>query len=209
MRTALLQAKQLAITRRQPICVLPVAAPVNGYQFRQNNCAGAVVPLQFTPGALAGGTFRLQNNVTVAALAGPPVFTPLGAAAPRTVPGDRPERRCPYHHGLGGRSRHLPLEPRAKEGRRPGLRPSLNPVSSETPPQTPVSIPCLSSAGRPRKPLGMSSLWPGTCDAFPSSESLGLMAATHRTNRADGRPAGTWGRGSSGRPHPPLRVENP
>ena len=83
MRTALLQAKQLAITRRQPICVLPVAAPpVNGYQFRQNNCAGAVVPLQFTPGALAGGTFRLQNNVTVAALAGPPVFTPLGAAAP-------------------------------------------------------------------------------------------------------------------------------
>ena len=82
MRTALLQAKQLAITRRQPICVLPVAAPVNGYQFRQNNCAGAVVPLQFTPGALAGGTFRLQNNVTVAALAGPPVFTPLGAATP-------------------------------------------------------------------------------------------------------------------------------
>ena len=82
MRTALLQAKQLAITRRQPICVLPVAAPVNWYQFRQNNCAGAVVPLQFTPGALAGGTFRLQNNVTVAALAGPPVFTPLGAATP-------------------------------------------------------------------------------------------------------------------------------
>ncbi|MEK7363581.1 MAG: GspH/FimT family protein [candidate division NC10 bacterium] len=79
MRTALQQAKQLAITRRQNICVWPVAP---GYQFRQNTCFGAVVPLQFTPGALAGGTFRLQNNVTVTTLAGPPVFTPLGAAAP-------------------------------------------------------------------------------------------------------------------------------
>jgi prepilin-type N-terminal cleavage/methylation domain-containing protein len=79
MRTALLQAKQLAITRRQNICVQPVAVPVNGYQFRQNNCAGAII---FMPGVNAVGTFRLQNNVRVIALAGPPVFTPLGAAAP-------------------------------------------------------------------------------------------------------------------------------
>ena len=79
MRTALLQAKQLAITRRQNICVQPVAAPVNGYQFRQNTCACAIV---FLPGVDATGTFRLQNNIRVIALAGPPIFTPLGAAAP-------------------------------------------------------------------------------------------------------------------------------
>ncbi|MEK7364992.1 MAG: prepilin-type N-terminal cleavage/methylation domain-containing protein, partial [candidate division NC10 bacterium] len=80
MRTALLQAKQLAITRRQNICVQPVAVPFPGYQFRQNTCgAGAAIVM---PGTDGTGTFRLQNNVTVAVLAGPPVFTPLGAAAP-------------------------------------------------------------------------------------------------------------------------------
>ena len=77
LRTALLQAKQLAITRRQNICVQPVALPFNGYQFRQNNCAGAAIVMAGTDGT---GTFRLQNTVTVVALAGPPVFTPLGAA---------------------------------------------------------------------------------------------------------------------------------
>ena len=79
MRTALLQAKQLAITRRQNICVQPVVAPFPGYQFRQNNCLGLSIVM---PGTDGTGAFRLQNNVTVAALAGPPVFTPLGAAAP-------------------------------------------------------------------------------------------------------------------------------
>lgn len=79
MRTALLQAKQLAITRRQNICVQPVAVPFPGYQFRQNTCAGAAIVM---PGTDGTGTFRLQNNATVGTLAGPPVFTPLGAAAP-------------------------------------------------------------------------------------------------------------------------------
>jgi Tfp pilus assembly protein FimT len=78
MRTALQQAKQLAITRRQNICVQPVVGPSPGYQFRQNTCAGAAIGM---PGTDGTGTFRLQNNVTVAVLAGPPVFTPLGAAA--------------------------------------------------------------------------------------------------------------------------------
>lgn len=79
MRTALQQAKQLAITRRQNICVQPVAVPFPGYQFRQNTCAGAAIVM---PGTDGTGTFRLQNNATVGTLAGPPVFTPLGAAAP-------------------------------------------------------------------------------------------------------------------------------
>lgn len=79
MRTALLQAKQLAITRRQNICVQPVAVPFPGYQFRQNNCAGAALVM---PGTEGTGTFRLQNTVAVGLLAGPPVFTPLGSAAP-------------------------------------------------------------------------------------------------------------------------------
>lgn len=76
MRTALLQAKQLAITRRQNICVQPVAVPFNGYQFRQNICGGAAITM---PGTDATGTFRLQNNVTVTSAA-PATFTPLGAA---------------------------------------------------------------------------------------------------------------------------------
>jgi len=78
MRTALMQAKQLAITRRQNICVQPVGGPSPGYQF-QLNCAGAPIVI---PGTDGTGTFHLQNNVTVAVLAGPPVFTPLGAATP-------------------------------------------------------------------------------------------------------------------------------
>ncbi len=79
MRTALTQAKQLAITRRQNICVQPVAVPFPGYQFRQNTCGGAAIVM---PGTDGTGTFRLQNTMTVGTLAGPPVFTPLGAAAP-------------------------------------------------------------------------------------------------------------------------------
>lgn len=79
MRTALLQAKQLAITRRQNICVQAVVVPVIGYRFLQNTCAGAAIVM---PGTDGTGTFRLQNNVRVTVLAGPPVFTPLGAAAP-------------------------------------------------------------------------------------------------------------------------------
>jgi len=79
MRTALMQAKQLAITRRQNICVQPVVGPSPGYQFLQPNCAGAPIVM---PGTDGTGTFRLQNAVTVGLLAGPPVFTPLGAAAP-------------------------------------------------------------------------------------------------------------------------------
>ncbi|MBI3031094.1 MAG: GspH/FimT family pseudopilin [Candidatus Rokubacteria bacterium] len=79
MRTALMQAKQLAITRRQNVCVQPIAGPSPGYQFRQNTCDGAAIVMAGSDGV---GTFRLQNNVALAFLAGPPVFTPLGAAAP-------------------------------------------------------------------------------------------------------------------------------
>ena len=78
MRTALMQAKQLAITSRQNVCVQAVPT---GYQIRQPGCGGA----NFWTGIRWVGvayTFRLQNNVAVGLLAGPPVFTPLGAAAP-------------------------------------------------------------------------------------------------------------------------------
>jgi prepilin-type N-terminal cleavage/methylation domain-containing protein len=79
MRTALNQGKQLAITRRQNICVQPVG---NGYQFLQNTCAGAALPATVVPGADGTGTFRLQNNVVVTVNTVAPVFTPLGNAAP-------------------------------------------------------------------------------------------------------------------------------
>ncbi len=85
MRTALNRGKQLAITLRQNICVQPVA---NGYQYRQNTCAGApLLPVAGVginnpvPGADGTGTFRLQNNVVVTVQTVAPVFTPLGNAA--------------------------------------------------------------------------------------------------------------------------------
>ncbi len=78
MRTALLQAKQLAITRRQNICVQPIAVPFNGYRFLRDTCGGAAIVM---PGTDGTGTFRLQNNVRVTSAA-PATFTPLGAATP-------------------------------------------------------------------------------------------------------------------------------
>ena len=88
MRTALMQAKQLAITSRSNVTLQVVGA---GYQVicQTANCLNPpnVLPPfgQFWTGTRWTGaayTLRLQNNVTVAVLAGPPVFTPLGAAAP-------------------------------------------------------------------------------------------------------------------------------
>lgn len=76
MRTALNQGKQLAITRRQNICVQPVG---NGYQFQPNACGS---PPLILAGADGAGTFRLQNNVVVTVNTVAPVFTPLGNAAP-------------------------------------------------------------------------------------------------------------------------------
>ncbi len=78
MRVALQQAKQLAIRNRQNICVFPFGG--NGYQYRPNTCGGAAIVMPGTDGA---GTFHLQqDNVTIALIAGPPIFTPLGNAAP-------------------------------------------------------------------------------------------------------------------------------
>ena len=78
MRVGLQQAKQLAIRNRRNICVFPFGG--NGYQYRQDTCGGAAIVMPGTDGA---GTFHLQQtNVTVTLNAGPPIFTPLGAAAP-------------------------------------------------------------------------------------------------------------------------------
>lgn len=74
VRAALQQAKQLAITTRQSICV---QAGTNGYQFRQGGCSGTA---WIGPGTDGTGNFRLQNNVTLSGAS--PVFTALGAAAP-------------------------------------------------------------------------------------------------------------------------------
>ncbi len=85
MRTALMQAKQLAITSRSNVTLQVVGT---GYQVicQTANCSnpnGSVgqfwTGAQWSPNAFV---FQLQNNVTVAVLAGPPIFTPLGAAAP-------------------------------------------------------------------------------------------------------------------------------
>ncbi len=76
MRTGLNQAKQLAITLRQNVCVQPAGT---GYQFRNACPAGALLPAANITGADSTGTFRLQNNVTVTSVA-PATFTPLGSA---------------------------------------------------------------------------------------------------------------------------------
>lgn len=77
MRTALQQAKQLAITTRNTVTLQ--AAP-GGYQIV---CGGAGCPGQFWTGTAwtnAATTLRLENSVTVA---GPNIgFSPLGAAVP-------------------------------------------------------------------------------------------------------------------------------
>jgi len=87
MRTALNRGKQLAITLRQNICVCATPTCVlpggNGYQYRQNTCAGAALPATTVPGTDGTGTLRLQNGVvvTVNAASAPPIFTPLGNAS--------------------------------------------------------------------------------------------------------------------------------
>jgi Tfp pilus assembly protein FimT len=77
MRTALRRARQLAITRRQPVCVRVV--PPSGYAYLAGGCAGTPLALA---GTTASGAFRLATDV-VLSNAGPDlVFTATGGAAP-------------------------------------------------------------------------------------------------------------------------------
>lgn len=72
LQSALNQARMLAISTRQNICV---QAGGGGYRFFQGGCTGAPWVGANTNSA---GTFRLSNNVAVA---GPsPIFTPFGTA---------------------------------------------------------------------------------------------------------------------------------
>lgn len=76
MQTALNQAKQMAITTRQNVCVQPFAG---GYRLIQGGCGGGL----FWNGTVWSGaplTLRLQNSVTVAGAG--VAFTSLGAANP-------------------------------------------------------------------------------------------------------------------------------
>jgi prepilin-type N-terminal cleavage/methylation domain-containing protein len=78
MRGALGRAKQLAITRRQNICVAVSAGSPPTYQFRQGNCDG---PAWIGPGSNAAGNFTLASAVVLANGGANPIFTPLGTAA--------------------------------------------------------------------------------------------------------------------------------
>ena len=88
MRTAMNRAKQLAITCRQGVTVQVPAG--GGYQLvAQGPCPNPplVIPATGTfwtgtQWAAAAVTLRLQNDVVLTVSAGPPVFTPLGGAAP-------------------------------------------------------------------------------------------------------------------------------
>lgn len=79
IQSGLYQARQLAISTRQNICVQFI--PPRGYRFLQGGCGGAAWVGLDTDGA---GTFRVSNqNVTVAA--GNPVFTQFGTTAQTAI----------------------------------------------------------------------------------------------------------------------------
>lgn len=73
MRAALNQARTLAITTRQNICV---QAAAGGYQFRQGSCGG---PAWIGQDTNATGVFKPSSNIVVTGPA--PIFTPFGTAS--------------------------------------------------------------------------------------------------------------------------------
>jgi len=77
VRYRLNQARMLAVSHRQPICVQFTTA---GYQFRQSSCAGAVVTNVETG---PNGVMGYAETITVAG--GSPVFTQFGNATQNTV----------------------------------------------------------------------------------------------------------------------------
>lgn len=79
VQSGLIQARMLAISTRQNICVQVVPG---GYRFLQGNCAGAPWMGPNTDGA---GTFR-PSTANAIALAGlSPIFTPFGTASQAAV----------------------------------------------------------------------------------------------------------------------------
>ncbi|HKW90275.1 MAG TPA: GspH/FimT family protein [Methylomirabilota bacterium] len=77
MQAALLQARAVAITSRQNICLQPVTG---GYAYRRATCAGTAWT---GPNTDATGTFRPANNVALSG--GAAVFTAFGTASTTTV----------------------------------------------------------------------------------------------------------------------------
>jgi Tfp pilus assembly protein FimT len=73
IRAILSQARMVAITTRQNICVRTVAG---GFQFLQGTCAGAA---WIGPDTSATGVIALSNDVTFSGPA--PVFTAFGTAS--------------------------------------------------------------------------------------------------------------------------------
>ena len=78
LQGGLTQAKVLAITTRQNICVQVVAG---GYRFLQVNCNGAP---WIGAGTDATGLFMAPDNVTFTSAANP-IFTPFGTASQTAV----------------------------------------------------------------------------------------------------------------------------
>jgi prepilin-type N-terminal cleavage/methylation domain-containing protein len=75
MKAVLQRAKQLAITRRQNICVQVVSGTV---QYRLNTCGGTGWA---GPGTTSNGTVQLANNATITNTGAMPIFTPTGTLA--------------------------------------------------------------------------------------------------------------------------------
>jgi len=84
------QAKMLAISTRQSICVQVLAG---GYRFQQQVVPGVCGPPWIGAGTDATGLFRAPDNVTFTSAANP-IFTPFGTASQTAIltmtgPGNR------------------------------------------------------------------------------------------------------------------------
>ena len=75
VRAALNEAKQLAVSTRQDICVVAPGGPT--YQLRQGACSG---PAWIGSGSDSIGSYRLESALAISIPGGNPVFTPLGTA---------------------------------------------------------------------------------------------------------------------------------
>ncbi len=76
IQSGLFQARQLALSTRQNICVQVVPG---GVQFRQGGCAGAV----WTGVGNGSGTLRPSSDVGL--VGGSPIFTPFGNASQTAI----------------------------------------------------------------------------------------------------------------------------
>ena len=85
--TLLHQARQLAITTNQNVCVQPAALPATQLHFCPGGCSGngcSAAPF-IGAGTDSNGWMRLENQAVITAVTANPTFNPLGTAGVGTI----------------------------------------------------------------------------------------------------------------------------